>query len=51
MSNEELNATLEALEHVRKEYLSSPEKALAFMVKAGFYTPDGKLTERYRQDA
>jgi hypothetical protein len=51
MSNEELKATLEALDKVQREHGSSPEKARAFLVKAGFITPDGKLTENYRQGA
>lgn len=51
MSDEELKATLEALERLRKEHEGSPEKARAFLVEAGFITPDGKLTEHYRQDA
>jgi hypothetical protein len=51
MSDEELKATLEALAKIRKEIGSSPEKALAVLVRFGFVTPDGKLTENYRQNA
>ena len=51
MSDEELKRTIEALESVEREHAGSPEKARAFLVEAGFITPDGKLTENYRQDA
>lgn len=51
MSDEDLKATLDALERVRREHTASPEKALAFLVKAGFLTPEGELTKNYRQDA
>jgi hypothetical protein len=51
MSDEELQATLEALKKLREEHAGSPEKAHAFLVEAGFVTQDGKLTENYRQSA
>jgi hypothetical protein len=51
MNDEDLKATLEALEKLRREHAGSPEKARAFLVEAGFITPDGELTENYRQDA
>jgi hypothetical protein len=51
MSDEELKATLEAMKKQRAERAGSPEKALAFLVEAGFLTPEGELTENYRQDA
>jgi hypothetical protein len=51
VSDEELKATLEGLKKLREEHAGSPEKARAFLVEAGFITPDGKLTENYRQDA
>lgn len=48
MSNEDLKETLAALEAVRVKNGNSPEKAKAFLVKYGFITPDGKLTEPYK---
>jgi hypothetical protein len=51
MSDEELKTTLEALEKVQRECANSPEKAHAFLVEAGFVTPEGELTENYRQGA
>jgi hypothetical protein len=51
MSNEDLKATLAALEWVRVNILPYPEKAKAFLVEGGFITPNGELTEPYRQDA
>jgi len=51
MSDEELKATLEALEKLRNELAGSREKSHAFLVEAGFVTPEGELTEHYRQDA
>jgi len=51
MSNEELKATLEALQKLSEELAGSREKSHAFLVEAGFVTPDGELTENYRQGA
>jgi hypothetical protein len=51
MSDEELKKTLEAGRALAEEVTSSPEKALAFLVEMGLVTPDGRLTEPYRQDA
>jgi len=51
MSNEDLQKTRDALAALQKEFTSSPEKARAFLVESGFLTPDGKLTEPYRQGA
>jgi hypothetical protein len=51
MSNDDLKATLAALKKVVDEYASSPEKARAFLVEAGFVNPDGTLHENYRQGA
>jgi hypothetical protein len=51
MSDEELERTIAALDAVMKEYGSSPEKARAYLVKIGIVTPDGELTENYRQSA
>ncbi|MFZ1087072.1 MAG: hypothetical protein WAN35_19075 [Terracidiphilus sp.] len=51
MTDKAYQETLAALKKVRDEIGGSPEKARAFLVRAGFITPDGKLTEPYRQDA
>jgi hypothetical protein len=51
MSDEELKKTVDALNSLQKELTSSPAKALAFLVEAGFVTPDGELTEQYQQGA
>jgi hypothetical protein len=51
MTDKALQETLAALKKVRDEIGDSPEKARAFLVRAGFIYPDGKLTEPYRQDA
>jgi hypothetical protein len=51
MSDEDLQKTRDALAALQKELTSSPEKARAFLVKYGFLTPDGELTEPYRQGA
>jgi len=51
MSNDELATSRVAMRKLRDELVSSPEKALAFLVRAGILMPDGKLTPPYRQDA
>jgi hypothetical protein len=51
MSDEELQKTVDALNALEVELTSSPEKALAFLVKYGFLTPSGELTEPYKQGA
>jgi hypothetical protein len=51
MSDEDLKETLEALKKLREEFIASPQRARDFFVEAGFITPDGELTEHYRQDA
>ncbi len=48
MSNEDLQATLAAIEKFRQEIGFDPEKAKAFLVEHGFITPDGELTEHYK---
>jgi hypothetical protein len=48
MSNEDLQATLAAIEKLRQEIGSDPEKARAFLVEHGFITPEGELTEHYK---
>jgi hypothetical protein len=48
MSNEDLQATLSAIERFKNEIGSDPEKAKAFLVEHGFITPDGELTENYK---
>jgi hypothetical protein len=51
MSDKDLKETLEGLRKLREEFAASPQKARDFLVEAGFITPDGELTEHYRQDA
>jgi hypothetical protein len=51
MSNEDLKETLEALRKTRDEIGNSPERARAFLVRAGILTPDGQVAEPYRQEA
>jgi len=51
MSDEDLRKTIEALDKVTEEACSSPEKALAYLVEAGFNLPSGELHPNYRQDA
>ena len=51
MSDQDLQKTVEALTALENELTSSPEKALAYLVKAGFLTPSGELTEQYQQGA
>ena len=45
MSDEELKRTQAALKRVVEEHGSSKEKALAFLVECGIYTPTGELAE------
>jgi|HubBroStandDraft_2_1064218.scaffolds.fasta_scaffold1119135_2 hypothetical protein len=51
MSNQDLKKTLDAVDALTKEVTSSKEKALDFLVRAGFVTPSGELTPQYRQGA
>jgi hypothetical protein len=51
MSNEDLKEMREILEKFEREVVSSPEKSRAFLIKYGFITPDGEMTEHYRLDA
>jgi hypothetical protein len=51
MSDQDLKKTVDAMTSLEAELTSSPEKALAFLVKLGIVTPDGKLTEPYQQGA
>ncbi len=51
MSNEELSRTIAALRSVTADLITSKEKALAFLVKAGISTPTGELTEHYKPRA
>jgi hypothetical protein len=51
MSDKDLKETLEALKKLREEIGSSPQKSRDFLVRAGIVTPDGRLTEHYRQEA
>ena len=51
MNNEDAKKSIEALESLSREFASSPQAALEFFVAEGFLTPDGELTEHYRQSA
>ncbi|WP_446741754.1 hypothetical protein [Silvibacterium acidisoli] len=51
MSEQELKKSVEAMHSLREEVTASKEKALAFLVKAGFATNTGELTAPYRQGA
>lgn len=51
MSDKDLQETIEALERLSERMAKSPEAALALMVKGGFLTPSGELTEPYKQRA
>lgn len=51
MSSQDLKATVEAMKTLQESLTSSPEKALAFLVKSGVVLPSGELTEEYRQSA
>ena len=51
MTDKDLQETLAAMKKLREEIGGSPQKARDFLVRAGFVTPEGKLTEPYRQDA
>jgi hypothetical protein len=42
---------VEALQNLRNDLTSSIEKALAFLVEAGFVTPSGELPKPYRHGA
>jgi len=48
MSEKELERTLAALNRVDQEN-DTREKSLAFLVRAGIATPEGRLTEPYRE--
>jgi hypothetical protein len=50
MNDKALKETLEAMKKVREEIGNSPEKARAFLVRAGILNPDGGLNEHYRQE-
>jgi len=51
MSNEDYKRMMEILERIRIDIASSPEKSREFLIKYGFITPDGEMTEHYRLDA
>ena len=51
MSEQELKKSLEAMQNLRDEAISSKEKALALLVEAGFITTAGGLTRHYQQGA
>lgn len=52
MSDQEFQNTLVALESLRAELVSSPEKARAYLIEAGILSPDGEVVDlRQTQDA
>lgn len=51
MSEQELKKSVEAMQNLRNDLTSSKERALAFLVEAGFVTTSGELTKPYRQGA
>ena len=48
MTEQELRELLEAMEHVRAEHCSTPEKARQFLQREGLLTETGELAEPYR---
>jgi hypothetical protein len=48
MSSEELQEFMAAMERVRAEHTSTPEKARQFLKDEGLLTETGELTEPYR---
>jgi hypothetical protein len=48
MSEQELQELLEAMERVRAEHASTPEKARRFLQQEGLITETGELAEPYR---
>jgi hypothetical protein len=48
MSEQELREFLEAMERVRAEHASTPEKARRFLQQEGLITETGELAEPYR---
>jgi len=48
MSRQELQEFMEAMERVRAEHASTPEKARRFLKEEGLLTEAGELTEPYR---
>ncbi len=51
MNDEDAKKSIDALDSLSQEFASSPAAALDFFVSEGFLTPDGDLTEHYRQSA
>jgi len=51
MSDHDLKKSVEAMKSLRDELTSSPEKALAFLIRSGIATPSGELTTQYQQGA
>jgi len=48
ISEQEAEEYVARAKEYAKEHLSTPEQALAFLVRAGIATPTGKLTKPYR---
>jgi hypothetical protein len=51
MSEQDLKKSVEAMQNLRNDLISSKEKALAFLVEAGIVTTTGELAKPYRQRA
>jgi hypothetical protein len=51
MSDRDLKKSVKAMKSLQEELTASPEKALAFLVKAGIATKAGKLAKPYQQSA
>ena len=48
MTEQELKELLAAMERVRAEHASTPEKARQFLIEEGFLTENGELAEPYK---
>jgi hypothetical protein len=51
MTEHELREFLEAMERVRAEHASTPEKARKFLQQEGYLTETGEIAEPYRSNA
>ncbi len=51
MSEQELKKSVEAMQNLQNELISSKERVLAFLVEAGIVDASGELTDPYRQVA
>ncbi len=51
MSDKELKESIKAMKKLQKKHKDSPKEALAFLVRAGIATANGKLKKPYQQGA